>query len=42
MIQKLSKTAHKAVTIVSLLTKALMNPLSDTKGASKALTHHSD
>ena len=37
---KLSKTAHKAVTIISLLTKALMNLLSDTKGASQALTHH--
>ena len=37
---KLSKTAHKAVTIVNLLTKVLMNPLSDTKGISQALTHH--
>ena len=33
-MKKLSKTAHKAVTVVSLLTKALMNLLSDTKGAS--------
>ena len=41
-MKKLSKTAHKAVTIISLLTKALTNPLSDTKGASKALTHHPD
>ena len=41
-MKKLSKTAHKAVTVISLLTKALMNPLSDTKGASKALTHHPD
>ena len=38
---KLSKTAYKAVTVISLLTEVLMNSLSDTKGASKALTHHS-
>ena len=38
---KLSKTAHKVVAIISLLAEALMNLLSDTKGASKALTHHS-
>ena len=38
---KLSKTAHKTVTIISLLTEVLTNLLSDTKGASKALTHHS-
>ena len=38
---KLSKTAHKAVTIISLLTEVLTNLLSDTKGASKALTYHS-
>ena len=38
---KLSKTAHKTVTIISLLTEVLMNLLSDIKGASKALTHHS-
>ena len=37
---KLSKTAHKAVTIISLFTEVLMNLLSDTKGASQALTHH--
>ena len=41
-MQKLSKNAHKAVTIMNLLTKALTNPLSDTKGASQALTHHPD
>ena len=41
-MRKLSKTAHKAVTVISLLTKVLMNPLSDTKGAFKALTHHPD
>ena len=41
-MRKLSKTAHKAVTVISLLTKVLMNLLSDTKGASKALTHHPD
>ena len=28
---KLSKTAYKAVTIVSLLTEVLMNPLSDMR-----------
>ena len=38
----MSKNAHKAVTITNLLTKALTNPLSDTKGASQALTHHPD
>ena len=37
---KLSKTAHKAVSVISLLTEVLMNSLSDTKGASQALTHH--
>ena len=39
---KLSKIAHKAVTIMNLLTETLTNLLSDTKGASKALTHHPD
>ena len=42
MNRELSKTAHKAVTITNLLTEMMMNPLSDTKGASQALTHHSD
>ena len=41
-IGKLSKTAHKAVTVMNLLTETMTNLLSDTKGASKALTHHSD
>ena len=39
-MMKLSNTTHKAITIISLLTEALTNPLSDTKGASQALTHH--